>query len=101
MTKTELVFDTFKSKYCTWWTQRRISTPEKYASEHEQWQAALRPYSLGQVQTALRICRMHYGFRPPFPYEFVLLIEKSEKKQPLPQTEAAKRFFNHAREALR
>ncbi len=101
MTKTDLVFDFFTSKYCTWWTERRIGTPEKHETEREQWRAALRPYSPGQVRSALGLCRRNFQFRPPFPYEFVLLIDKSEKPNPVPQTEAAKNFFNHAREVLR
>ncbi len=100
MTKTDLVFETFESKYCIWW-ERRIDTPDKSKSEREQWRAALRPYSLGQVRRALGLCRRYHQFRPPFPHEFVLLIDKSEDHQSLEQTDAAKKFFSHAREVLR
>ncbi len=100
MTKSDLVFETFESKYCSWWA-RRIDTDDKYNSEREQWRAALRPYSFDQVKRGLGLCRRYHQFRPPFPHEFVLLIDKSENPQPVSQTNAAKKFFSHAREVLR
>jgi hypothetical protein len=75
MAKVDLAFWYLQSKYCSWW-QRRVSTPEKLASEREQWAEVLVPYSKGQVRDAAYVMRRDFKFRPPSAAEFARLMDR-------------------------
>lgn len=79
MSKVDRVFSYLNSKYCSWW-RKRIETPELEALERKQWEAALSPYSMREITSALPLCKRYHDYRPPFPDEFVKLIARQQRR---------------------